>query len=56
MKIESLHVGMRCGHPQYGIGIVRTFPSTPRKCGSTTASAQSSPASAGLEPAELKWP
>jgi hypothetical protein len=54
MRIESLHLGMRVRHPQYGLGIVKAIQAAAAEIEFTEGIRSVAPDQAGLEPAEAQ--
>jgi len=52
MKLESLHVGMRVRHPQYGLGTVKTISETTAEVQFNDGKRAVAPDASGLEPGE----
>jgi hypothetical protein len=52
MKIETLHVGMKVRHPQYGVGTVRTISESTAEVQFDDGKRTVAPEPSGMEPAE----
>src|SRR5439155_21134875 len=52
MNIETLHIGMKVRHPQYGVGVVKSLTGQTAEIGFDGAQRTISPASSDLQPAE----
>jgi len=52
MNIETLHIGMKVRHPQYGIGVVKSLTEQTAEIAFEDALRKVAPASSDLQPAE----
>ena len=52
MNIDTLHIGMKVRHPQYGVGVVRSLTEQTAEIAFDEATRTIAPASSDLQPGE----